>query len=482
MLKTDPLYPGRLVLSVTAIAEPQEARYDPLDFYTRTYLNQCPRRVMFSVNAMAQPQEARYGHLEFCTSTGLNQYPGPLLLSDSAMAQPQEARYDPLDYCTRTYLNQCTDTLFESLVKPAGYPMESHVTETEDRYILKLFRVQKKNGQIVSGKPVVLLQHGLLDSADNWVINGDTGSLAFVLANAGYDVWLSNSRGNKYSRLHTIFTPDDAVFWNYGYQEMGKFDIKANIDYILKVTNQAKLTYVGHSQGTSQMFAALGTKSSADYVNSKVKKFIALAPIVYLANSPSKFFQGLSKGNLFINAAKMLNFNEWFPWQCNQTSALSQFQQYLSTMPQFCNFLLSFADYNPTYDNINLMPLIAKHTPSGTSLRTLLHYQQSFIQNDKFHPTFSKYDFGEEENLVIYGSETPPEFDLSLINIPIRGFVGLEDTFSNPTDSNLLKAKLLSLNKDYKDYMYNDCGHMTFMWALNPYPMFQHIMGEIGAA
>lgn len=38
---------------------------------------------------------------------------------------------------------------------------------------------------------------------------------------------------------------------------MGKYDVPANIDYIINETGFSKVAYVGHSQGTTQMFAAL---------------------------------------------------------------------------------------------------------------------------------------------------------------------------------------------------------------------------------
>jgi pimeloyl-ACP methyl ester carboxylesterase len=65
---------------------------------------------------------------------------------------------------------------------------------------------------------------------------------------------------------------------------MGRYDVPANIQYVLEKTGKSKLSYIGHSQGTSQMFAALSDSATKDYVNSKVDVFIALAPIVYLAN------------------------------------------------------------------------------------------------------------------------------------------------------------------------------------------------------
>ena len=114
---------------------------------------------------------------------------------------------------------------------------------TEDGYILAVYRIpglqeQRNIDDLPDNtleKPAVLFQHGILDSANAWVMHYTDVAPAFVAARAGYDVWLNNSRGNTYSRRHVSLDPelDKEEFWAFSWPEMGKYDTPAVVDYIL---------------------------------------------------------------------------------------------------------------------------------------------------------------------------------------------------------------------------------------------------------
>lgn len=72
-----------------------------------------------------------------------------------------------------------------------------------------------------------------------------------MLVDHGFDVWLSNTRGNYFSRSHKSLNPDkDMKFWEFTFTDMGRYDVPANLKYVLEFTGKKRMAYVGHSQGT----------------------------------------------------------------------------------------------------------------------------------------------------------------------------------------------------------------------------------------
>lgn len=78
---------------------------------------------------------------------------------------------------------------------------------------------------------------------------------------------------------------NDADFWDFSFQEIAQFDLPASIHFVLKLTGQKQVSFIGHSLGSSAMFAALATNPElAFYIN----VFIALAPLTKITNPDKK--------------------------------------------------------------------------------------------------------------------------------------------------------------------------------------------------
>ncbi|XP_049273012.1 lipase lipl-1 [Rhipicephalus sanguineus] len=132
-------------------------------------------------------------------------------------------------------------------------------------------------------KPVAFLMTALACSSADFVVNMPDQSLAFILADHGFDVWLGNVRGNFYSK-HVRLKKRQRKFWDFSFDEMIKYDLPSQIDTILHETKQNSLLYVGWSQGSLIMFGLLAAQPR---YNQKVRLFNAMGPVAFLGHIKS---------------------------------------------------------------------------------------------------------------------------------------------------------------------------------------------------
>lgn len=129
---------------------------------------------------------------------------------------------------------------------------------------------------------------------------GPDHGLGFILADRCYDVWMSNSRGNHYSRAHNNLPVNSDEFWNFSWHEMAQYDLPALIDYVLHMTQKEDLLYIGHSQGTTQFW--IFNEIHPEY-KEKVKAMFALAPIAFMGHSDSTVLQLISHFQAELNVS-----------------------------------------------------------------------------------------------------------------------------------------------------------------------------------
>lgn len=128
-------------------------------------------------------------------------------------------------------------------------------------------------------KGAVLVQNGYGTDSVTWVDKGNE-SLAFMLAEAGYDVWLGNSRGTRLSLGHKNLSTKDQGYWDYSFHEIAIYDIPVFIDRIRKVTRADKITFVGYS--TSATSALVYASLLKDHAKKNVNLFITAVAYSYL--------------------------------------------------------------------------------------------------------------------------------------------------------------------------------------------------------
>ncbi|XP_066475693.1 putative lysosomal acid lipase/cholesteryl ester hydrolase [Tiliqua scincoides] len=299
-----------------------------------------------------------------------------------------------------------------------GYPSEEYEILTADGYFLQVNRIPY--GVHSPGKtghrPVILLVHGLPTEGRCWIMNLPGNSLAFVLADAGYDVWILNCRGTTWSRKHLDLSIDQQQFWDFSVHEVGMYDVPATINFILQKTKQHALYYMGHSQGSA---AGLIAFSVLPQLAQKVKLFISLAPVYTLVNT-----KGLFKILLSIpeNLAKLIWGTRELSFASKHVKANCAKICSYEGIDQLClQFVYTAAGFNENNQNVSLVDEYVAFCPDYTSVKTGIHWQQVFKSKQ-----FKYFDYGTR-NKEVYNMTTPPFYKVEDMMVPTAVWYGGND-------------------------------------------------------
>ncbi|KAF5291043.1 hypothetical protein FQA39_LY14476 [Lamprigera yunnana] len=364
-------------------------------------------------------------------------------------------------YNPEMYLN------VSEVIERRGYPVEEHQIVTKDGYILTTFRIPYGKNNIYKGtRHPIFIQHGALMNSACFVNRGNK-SLAFILADAGYDVWLGNFRGTTYSRKHINLTDESKEYWDFDTYELSVFDVAANVDLIYNVT-KLKVLYLGYSFGSSAgyIYSATYPKIAVE----KTKFIIGMAPAVYLKNwiSASKyliplwlyaqsFALKLTKGEVYIRGKPPSTFKEGLclPYPI---------QMYIC---QFFDMLVSGFDYEQ--NDPETLPITLLQNADATSYRTISHGLQ-LIQKGNF----DYYDYGPAMNQIKYGTPEVPQHDLSKIPVPTYLIYGKNDWMTSKENSHMTYNIFKQLKVDvYGIYeiKHDPFNHQDFVVARDVVPL-----------
>ncbi|CAH1179216.1 unnamed protein product [Phaedon cochleariae] len=353
--------------------------------------------------------------------------------------------------------------IYIELVESRGYPIETHEVETEDGYLLNVYRIPYGKNSVGNGTPnryPVLMQHGLFGCGENFIWLNQ--SIGYMLADHGYDVWVMNVRGSWHSVKHKTLDPDkDDAYWRFTWHEMGIYDIPATIDYILKNTGAQNISFIGHSQGTTTIFVMGAVRPE---YNEKINGLVAMGPMSVILNPEEIFIRLVAPHyKLFKAIGKVLDIQKFPPFLSNrQMHAMNRFLCGLKFSPRWlCTFLVSIL-VGPNDDQFDprIFPITAPLTPSSSSFHQLIHYGQNMMDKK-----FTTFDWGNaKENLRRYGSEKPVEYNVTNISFKVALYVAPNDVFVSNQTVQFLEDTLPNISEVYR-VPYETWTHVDFLWG-----------------
>lgn len=307
-----------------------------------------------------------------------------------------------------------------------GLQYESHDVFTQDGYCITLHRVKKSFSDMSTRfninppQKTVLAFHGLMQDSESFLAGG-CNSLAAVLASEeDCDVWLANSRGNRYSKTHSSYNETNHKFWDFSLDELIA-DVSLLIDYVREncciASRYGQLICIGFSQGSAVLCGGIASNPS---LNSKISLLICLAPAVKPAGLAPSILVSIAETypplvRLLFGYGAM--FRSVYMWQ-NILSASA----FAAVCVRSMRYLFGWSCKQIAVDR---RALLFQHIYSSSSVKCVEHWFQ-IISSRRLSP------FSNSHTSSPASRHSASAYDLSLITCPVAIFSGGDDKLVLP--------------------------------------------------
>lgn len=277
-------------------------------------------------------------------------------------------------------------------------------------------------------------------------------------------MWLANTRGSDFGLTHKTLDINTDEFWNFTFHEIGVFDLRAHIDFVLNATSARKLFFVTHCQGAAA-FAAL-LSEHPDY-SEKVMQAHLFAPTIFFSHFDHPVltllirlygdFAGIYRmdsihmafagDETMIQVMKIVN-NRVTEFFCSRGAWTSPWCRLR------LNSIVGFNQNERETDSENF-PEILNHLSSQASIKQFSHFAQIYLSGK-----FRQYDY-YSGNLQLYNASEPPDYRLESVRVPVYIYYGGSDPLVNRRDVEDLSKVLPNVIRlrFFENYNHFDFNH-----------------------
>lgn len=269
------------------------------------------------------------------------------------------------------------------IVANYGYIIREHVVTTRDNYVLILHKLERPSSKYLENGKIAYFHHGLCTNSELFVLGSEyRKNLPYLLVELGWEVWLGNNRGNKYSRKHMKMPVSDARFWDFLLDEFAYYDIPDSLNYIhLLYRPSDKITFVGFLQGCAQLFASL---SLHPQLHDHLNLFVGLSPPII----PSKYTLQDGASTILKKIVEFSARDNLFLYSLfGRRAILPSVTFWINVLPYW--FFERVVDYSLVglfnWDTANISPeqkrVGYRHMFLCTSVKTVMHWFQIIYHN-----------------------------------------------------------------------------------------------------